>query len=160
MEQSNFDVLTFQSQSYFGDKKAFQIPVGDGEGPLPVLDGSQPSMLLCRRFKGKRKPLQQDVRSQSVLVQSSSEESSVPDVGAQGIGSQPSAEHPRSTAVVARKTFKWRRGILEPPASQEIYRSYGSKVGSSQDTPPPTSQGTQVEKLRSDQGHQMEKDFE
>ena len=92
MEQSNFDVLTFQSNSYFGDKKAFQIPVGDGEGPLPVLDGSQPSMLLCRRFKGKRKPLQQDVRSQSVLVQSSSEENSVPDVGAQGIGSQPIAE--------------------------------------------------------------------
>ena len=148
MEQSNFDVLTFQSNSYFGDKKAFQTPVGDGEGPLPVLDGSQPSMLLCRRFRGKRKPLKQDVRSQCVLAKTSSEESSVPDVGAQGIGSQPSAEHPRSTAV-SRNISKFSKGILQSATS--------SKAASSQDTPPPTSQGTHVEKLCSDQGPQMEK---
>lgn len=119
MEQSNFDVLTFQSNSYFGDLKAFPVQVGDGEGPLPVLDGSQPSMLLRRRVRGKRKPLQQDVRSQCALVQISSEESSVPDVGAQGIGSQPSAKRP-----------KWFKGILQSATS--------SKTASSSDTPPPT----------------------
>ena len=159
MEKSNFDVLTFHSNSYFGHKKAFQFPVGDGEGPLPVLDGSQPSMLLCRRFRGKRKPLQQDVRSQCLLVQGSSEESSVPDAGAQGIGSQPSAKHPRSTAT-SRNNVRWANGILASASS--------SKAASSRATPPPTSQGTHMEKfcsddeihiqkISSDQGTQTEK---
>ena len=34
MEECNFQVLSFQSNSYFGHKKAFQTSVGDGEGPL------------------------------------------------------------------------------------------------------------------------------
>ena len=38
-----------------GDGPAFSPAVGDGQGPVPVLDGSQPSVMLRRRFKGKRK---------------------------------------------------------------------------------------------------------
>lgn len=61
-EQRNFDVLSFESNSYYSQKKApFKIPVGDGEGPLPVLDGSQPRTVLRRRIASKRRLLQQDV---------------------------------------------------------------------------------------------------
>ena len=34
---------------------------GPGEGPVPVLDGSQPSERPCRRFWGKRKLNEEDV---------------------------------------------------------------------------------------------------
>ena len=134
MEKSNFDVLSFHSNSYFGHKP-HKHPVGDGEGPLPVLDGSQPSMLLCRRFRGKRKPLQQDVRSQCMLVQDVSEESSVPDVSAQAIGSQPSTKHPRDTAA-SQNSLRWASGMLVSVNS--------SKAASSRDTLPTTSQGTHI----------------
>ena len=137
MEQRNFDVLSFHSCSYFGEKKAFQIPVRDGEGPLPVLDGSQPSMLLCRRFRDKRKPLQQDVRSQRVIMQDSSEESSVLDIDAQGIGSQPSAKHRRTAP-----SRLWRKNTLQS----------ATQAASSQDTPAPTSQGTPTETLSREHG--------
>ena len=40
------------------------VPVGDGEGPLPVFDDSQPSVRTYNRFKRKRKPVQKDVRPQ------------------------------------------------------------------------------------------------
>lgn len=135
MEKSNFDVLTFHSNSYFGHKKAFQFPVGDGEGPLPVLDGSQPSMLLCRRFRGKRKPLQQDVRLQRLLLQDVSEETSVPDVGAPGIGSQPSTKHPLDTAASPNSLRT---------SSDTFVSVNGAKAASSCDTPPTMSQATHI----------------
>ena len=129
MEKSNFDVLTFHSNSYFVHKTAFEFPVGDGEGPLPVLDGSQPSgMLLCRRFRGKRKPLQQDVRLQCLLLQDVSEETSVPDVGAQVFGLQPSTKHLRDTEA----------------SSDTLVYANSSKAASSCDTPPTMRQGTLV----------------
>ena len=134
MEKSNFDVLSFLSNSYFGHKP-YKHPVGDGEGPLPVLDGSQPSMLLCRRFRGKRKPLQQDVRSQCMVVQDVSEESSGPDVSAQGIGSQPSTKHPHDTAA-SQNSLRWASGMLVSVNS--------SNAASSRDTLPTTSQGTHI----------------
>ena len=38
-----YDVLSFESKSYYGERTAFKSMVGDGEGALPVLNGSQPS---------------------------------------------------------------------------------------------------------------------
>ena len=63
-EKRNFDVLSFVSNSYYSQKTApFKIPAGDGEGPLPVLDGSQPRTVLRIRFTAKRRLVQQDVVS-------------------------------------------------------------------------------------------------
>ena len=44
-----YDVLSFESKSYYGEREAFKSLVGDGEGPVPVLNGSQPSGRLCRK---------------------------------------------------------------------------------------------------------------
>ena len=63
-EKRNFEVLSFESNSYYSQREPFKVPVGDGEGPLPVLDDSQPSVRYHRRFKRKRKPVQKDVRPQ------------------------------------------------------------------------------------------------
>ena len=48
-----YDVMSFQSNSPAGD--ALISPVGDGECPVPVLDGSQPSVRPFRRITRKRK---------------------------------------------------------------------------------------------------------
>ena len=60
-EKRMFDVLSFESNSYYGERDAFKSLVGDGQGPVPVLDGSQPSLLLCRRFSVKRKINESDI---------------------------------------------------------------------------------------------------
>ena len=51
--------------------------MGDGDGPVPVLDGSQPGMRPCRRFRWKRKVLQQKVRSVCDLGEEPSSETSL-----------------------------------------------------------------------------------
>ena len=57
-------MLSHVSNSYYSQTKApFTIPAGDGEGPLPVLDGSQPRTVLRIRFTAKRRLVQQDVVS-------------------------------------------------------------------------------------------------
>ena len=56
-----FDVLSFESNSYYGEKNAFKSLVGDGDGAVPVLHGSQPSVRLLRRFNTKRKVTEDDV---------------------------------------------------------------------------------------------------
>ena len=124
MEQSNFDVLTFHSNSYFSDLKAFQSHVGDGEGPLPFLDGSQPSILLRRRVRGKHKPLQQDVRSQCALVPTDSPECSGPVCASQDIGLQPSPKRP-----------KWYKGILQRDEPQTSVPVFGAQDIGSQPSP-------------------------
>ena len=37
-----YDGVTYESKSYYGERDVFKFPVGDGNGPLPVLCGSQP----------------------------------------------------------------------------------------------------------------------
>ena len=43
------------------DCEIIAVECGPGEGPVPVLDGSQPSERPCRRFRGKRKLNEEDV---------------------------------------------------------------------------------------------------
>jgi len=59
-EKPGFDVLSFESESCDGETNACSSTVGDGQGPVPVFDGSQPSVMLRRRFRGKRKLNQKD----------------------------------------------------------------------------------------------------
>ena len=61
-----YDVLSFESSSYYGEKDAFQSLVGDGEGPMLVLEGSQPKVRLLRRFRGKRKIQETDIEKNCV----------------------------------------------------------------------------------------------
>ena len=43
------------------DCEIVAVECGPGEGPVPVLDGSQPSERPCGRFSGKRKLNEEDV---------------------------------------------------------------------------------------------------
>ena len=51
-----FDVLSHPSHSYFGERTAFNSRVGDGESPVPVFEGYQPSVRRRIRGKTKREP--------------------------------------------------------------------------------------------------------
>ena len=68
-----FDVLSFESNSYYGEKNAFKSLVGDGDGAVPVLHGSQPSVRLLRRFNTKRKVTEDDVVNKPSDISSSSD---------------------------------------------------------------------------------------
>jgi len=59
-----YDVLSFQSNSYFDETTAYRSPVGDGEGVVPVFQGSQPSVRLRRRFNNKREVREMDIVNQ------------------------------------------------------------------------------------------------
>ena len=56
-----YDVLSYQSNSYYFQREAFKTQVGDGEGPMPVLEGSQPNVRLCRRITRERKFNETDI---------------------------------------------------------------------------------------------------
>ena len=56
-----YDVLSYPSRPYYCHRDAFKTLVGDGEGPVPVLHGSQPSVRLCRRITRKRKFNETDI---------------------------------------------------------------------------------------------------
>ncbi len=60
-ERRLFDVLSFESNSYYGERDAFKSLVGDGDGAVPVLHGSQPSLRIVRRINTKRKLNENDV---------------------------------------------------------------------------------------------------
>ena len=44
-QQRIFQVLNFEGNSYYSQREPSKVPLGDGEGPLPVLDGSQPRVM-------------------------------------------------------------------------------------------------------------------
>ena len=56
-----FDVLSFESNSYFGKRGVLKSKVGDGKGPMPVLDAAQPTWHLRRRFYCKRRVNENDI---------------------------------------------------------------------------------------------------
>ena len=60
-EKRLFDVLSFESNSYYCERDAFKSLVGDGQGAVPVLDGSQPRLFLRHRFNVKRKIIESDI---------------------------------------------------------------------------------------------------
>ena len=61
-ERLNFEVLSYESNSYYVQKKApFETPTGDGDCPLPVLNGECSRSVLCRRITSKRRLVDQDV---------------------------------------------------------------------------------------------------
>ena len=68
-ERRNFDVLSFESNSYDSQIRAptFTTPVVDGNSLLPVLDAAQPRTVLRIRVKEKRKLVDRDVVVVSLL---------------------------------------------------------------------------------------------
>ena len=99
------------------------VPVGDGEGPLPVFDDSQPSVRTYNRFKRKRKPVQKDVRTQrdpSLQELELSPEKRDALGGDVRDGSQPSNTH-LTSAPVEVKHRRWPAGMLvsAPPPTKK-----------------------------------------
>ena len=65
-EMRMFDVLSFESNSYFGERNAFTSQVGYGNGSVPDLDGSQLKLQLRRRITGKRQLNDTDVATNRI----------------------------------------------------------------------------------------------
>ena len=65
-ERGMFDVLSYESNSYYGERNAFTSQVGDGNGSVPDLDGSQLKLQLRRRITGKRQLNDTDVATNRI----------------------------------------------------------------------------------------------
>ena len=122
-EKRNFEVLSFESNSYYSQREPFKVPVGDGEGPLPVLHDSHPIVRYYRRFKRKRKPVQKDVRPQrdpSLQELELSPEMRDALGGDVRDGSQPINTH-LTSAPVEVKHRRWPAGMLvsAPPPTKK-----------------------------------------
>ena len=65
-EMRMFDVLSYESNSYYGERNAFTSQVGDGNGSIPDLDSSHLKLQLRRRITGKRQLNDTDVATNRI----------------------------------------------------------------------------------------------